>query len=228
VQGPLAKDTRVCSYDRANVPGGSSDPAPKPQTARDIVRDLHRALRAAKVPRPYVLAGFSNGGLYARLFATTHPRDVVGLVLVDSVSEQQPARERALLERLMTPAQWKAYVQSLSQVPPFVAYVGDEQVDIPASYRQMRAAARARPLRRMPLVVIRHGLADRIDEGGIKGLRRGIEQVWQGLQADLARLVPGGRLIVARRSHHQIPVEQPAIVVSAVRQVLADVARAGR
>jgi pimeloyl-ACP methyl ester carboxylesterase len=221
VQRPLSKHTRVCSYDRANVPGGSSSPVPKPQTAADVVRDLHRALRAANVPQPYVFAGFSNGGLYARLYATTHPRDVAGLVLVDSISEQQPALERALAKKLMSPAQWRAYLRQLAHRPPFVEDVGDEQVDIPGSYRQMRAAARTRPLPPMPLVVIRHGIPDRVDEQGLRGLAQGIEQNWQKMQRDLACLVPGGRLLVARKSHHQIPQEQPALVVSAIRQVLS-------
>jgi pimeloyl-ACP methyl ester carboxylesterase len=75
--------------------GGSSDPAPKPQTAADVVRDLHRALAAARVPKPYVLAGHSNGGLFARLYVTTYPREVRRLVLVDAVSEETPQRERA-------------------------------------------------------------------------------------------------------------------------------------
>jgi pimeloyl-ACP methyl ester carboxylesterase len=220
VQGPLSKSTRVCSYDRANLPGGSSDPAPKPQTAADIVRDLHRALTAANVPKPYVLAGHSNGGLYARLYASTYPADVRGLVLVDSISEEQPARERELFKELMTTAQWKAYLQGLSLKAPFVEYVGDEQVDIPASFRQMRNAARLHPLQPMPLVVISHGLADPMDEHGVKGLRRGIERMWQAMQADLAALVPGGRRVVAHKSHHQIPSEQPAIIVSALRSVL--------
>jgi hypothetical protein len=62
VQPWLATATRVCSYDRANVPGGSSDPTPEPRTADDVVADLHRLLAAAHVPGPYVLAGHSNGG----------------------------------------------------------------------------------------------------------------------------------------------------------------------
>lgn len=221
VQRPLSRSTRVCSYDRANLPGGSSDPAPKPQTAADIVRDLHRALTAANVPRPYVLAGHSNGGLYARLYATTYPADVRGLVLVDSISEEQAARERELFRQLMTRAQYKAYLQGLAHEAPFVEYVGDEQVDVPASFGQMRNAARARPLRSMPLVVISHGLADPMNEQGVKGLRRGVERMWQAMQRDLARLVPGGRRIVAHKSHHQIPTEQPAIVVAALKSVVA-------
>ena len=62
----------------------------------------------------------------------------------------------------------------------------------------------------MPLVVIRHGIPESVEEHGLAGLGCGIEQVWQKLQRDLACLVPGWHLLVARRSHHQIAQEQPA------------------
>ena len=221
VQRPLSQHTRVCSYDRANLPGGSSTPAPKPQTANDIVRDLHRALAAARVPTPYVFAGHSNGGLYARLYASYHPADVVGLVLVDSISEEQPARERALLRKLLPARQWQLWLQQQRHPPPFVEYVGDEQVDIPTSYKQMAAAARTKPLPNMPLTVISHGIADPIGAQGVKGLQRGVEQIWQTMQVDLAKLLPGGQRIIAETSHHQIPAERPNIVVKALMQIIS-------
>ena len=44
VQGAVGPDTRVCSYDRANAPGGAIDPAPTPRTAEEVVADLHALL----------------------------------------------------------------------------------------------------------------------------------------------------------------------------------------
>ena len=99
----VAKFTRVCAYDR---PGtfldadhlGRSTPVPMPRTARDLVSDLHALLQAAHVPGPYVFAAHSFGGIFARLYASTYPSEVVGMVLVDALSEK--------VRTGLTPEQW--------------------------------------------------------------------------------------------------------------------------
>ena len=81
----VARDTRVCVYDRAGR--GWSDPAASPtQDGAQIATDLHTLLHRAHVPGPYVLAGHSFGGLYVMSFAAQYPRDVAGMVLVDSTA----------------------------------------------------------------------------------------------------------------------------------------------
>lgn len=84
--------TRVCAYDRPgtildNTHFSRSDPVAMPRTARDVVTDLHALLHAANIPGPYVLVGHSLGGLFVRLYASTYPDDVAGMVLVDAFSE---------------------------------------------------------------------------------------------------------------------------------------------
>lgn len=81
-QPEIAKETRVCAFDRASY--GFSDPAPLPQNVTHVVDDLHATLQAADVPGPYVLVGHSLGGVEARVFAERWPDEVVGMVLVDT------------------------------------------------------------------------------------------------------------------------------------------------
>ena len=74
--------TRVCVFDRAGL--GPSDPQPRsPQTAADVVADLHAALAAAGEAGPFVPVGLSLGGLFVRLYASIYPDTVAGLVLVE-------------------------------------------------------------------------------------------------------------------------------------------------
>jgi pimeloyl-ACP methyl ester carboxylesterase len=80
----VARDTRVCVYDRAGR--GWSDPADTTQDATQIANDLHTLLQRANVPGPYVLAGHSFGGLYALTYAAAYPTEVAGMALVDSTA----------------------------------------------------------------------------------------------------------------------------------------------
>lgn len=82
VQPGAARQTRVCVYDRAGL--GWSDPSPHPRTAKVMVQELHSLLDRAHIEGPYILVGHSFGGLLMRLYARSYPRQVFGLVLVDS------------------------------------------------------------------------------------------------------------------------------------------------
>jgi pimeloyl-ACP methyl ester carboxylesterase len=81
----LARDTKVCVYDRAGR--GWSDPALVPQDGIAVAADLHVLLDRAHVSGPFVLVGHSSGAQYVRIFAGRYPEQVAGLVLLDG----QPA-----------------------------------------------------------------------------------------------------------------------------------------
>lgn len=88
----LAREHRVCVYDRRNV--GSSDTVDAPQLPSDALGDMRRLLAAAHVTPPYVLLGASFGGLLAYLYANAHPEEVVGMVLLDSAFPDELRLER--------------------------------------------------------------------------------------------------------------------------------------
>jgi pimeloyl-ACP methyl ester carboxylesterase len=88
----VAKVTRVCVYDRANL--GQSDPDPGPRGLRELVGDLEGLLEEAKVPGPYVLVGTSGGGYITAGYAYEYPRDVAGLVFIDTAAPfRNPPKE---------------------------------------------------------------------------------------------------------------------------------------
>ena len=220
LQNQLAPFTRVCSYDHPYGPSSRSDPAPGPRTARDVVADLQAVLRVAGVPGPYVLAGISNSGLFSQLSASTHPKQVAGLVLIDAVHPAYHQRRVAMFKPLLPPDQWEALRQQAMAVQHRL--LDPEQIDIWTSERQTRLALRRSPLRPMPLVVLAHG---RPENPGAPFVEQD-ERLWRQLQRELAQLVPGGRLVVATQSAHDIPQEQPDLVLDAIRDVVQAV-RAG-
>jgi pimeloyl-ACP methyl ester carboxylesterase len=219
----IAGFTRVCAYDRpgtATVVDGKirpsrSDPVPMPRTTAAIVDDLHALLRAAGEPGPYVLAGHSLGGLLVRLYASTYPDEVAGLVLVDALYERIRAH--------MPPAQWAASVRYNLRAPsPLDRYPDLERVDFDVAVDQMARAAAARPPRPVPLVVLTKGRPFGLPSTpGVTAAA--VERAWRLAQDELPELSPCASHVVAASSDHYIQLHQPRLVVEAVRQVVGAV-----
>jgi len=87
VERRVSEFARICTYDRAGY--AWSDPGPKPRTFAQLNLELHDALSRLGERPPYVLVGHSFGGPVVRQYALTYPGEVAGMVLVDSVQEDQ-------------------------------------------------------------------------------------------------------------------------------------------
>ena len=206
--------TRVCAYDR---PGtlldethfSRSDPVTGRRSAEEMVADLHALIEAVGLERPLVLAGHSFGGLIVRLYANTYPDDVAGLVMIDAAHEVYYAG----LEDLLTPEQYSAVFDPPAREDDLVF----ESIDSLASAEQVIAAQAASPLRDMPMIVLTHGGPFPFpDDYPVEAL----EEVWTTGQKQLAALVQGTEQIVATESSHYIQLDQPDLVISAIRDVV--------
>ena len=82
----IAKITRVCIYERAGY--GWSEASPKPRTSEHIVQELDTLLNLAGIEPPYILVGDSFGTYNVRLYARRFPEKVVGIILIDGLSEE--------------------------------------------------------------------------------------------------------------------------------------------
>ena len=260
VQGPVSEFARVCSYDRAGY--AWSDPGPMPRTFRQITLELHTALLGLGVPGPYVLVGHSYGGFLVRAYADHYPRDVVGMVLVESMHEDSrvvigggqllriraDATGRAFPEprldgpvgtapSLVFPA---AGAPNATLEPPFDQLPdqtrrlhawaesqprleparGAELEWSPEELDRIYADPRERvfPLGQMPLVVITRRDGGYQDGPGYTAAELEAERLRQ--QEDLARLSHDSLHIVDPASGHNVHVEDPQVVVDAIRSVV--------
>jgi pimeloyl-ACP methyl ester carboxylesterase len=225
VQPDVARFTRVCSYDRAGL--GYSDPGPSPRTARRIARELAELLGRSGITEPVVLVGASSGGFSTRILASEHAERVSGLVLVDASHEDQahsvPPIARVVpvlasigalrllgVEFNMSPESLAPAVRAYGRATHFRASGyktgANEITNIQESANEVRASRRQLNI---PVVVVTGA--------------RGADTEWLDLQRDQVKLSSRGCHVLAE-SGHVIAVEQPEVVVEAIRAVV-DAAR---
>lgn len=237
VQADIAGTTRVCSYDRAGM--GRSDPSPSPRTPWHIADELHVLLTNAGIPGPYVLVAHSLAGKNVRMFASAHPDDVAGMVLVDARSEHVDAlTPKAEVEAFQVALGMQGALYSVARRVGVARAFGASLAGVPLLSPAMATE--------MALLMTQ---ADAIDETTKEGLARSANDAalasatlgamplvviasadsmaeipnWSEAQQDLATLSTRGRLVVAEHSGHAVQLEEPGIVVDGISQVLAEV-----
>ncbi|MFD0883605.1 alpha/beta fold hydrolase [Streptosporangium algeriense] len=207
----LAECATVVTYDRAGVgrSGGS-----QARTVAEMADDLRRLLHALNLELPAVFVGWSYGGLVAQSYATRHPHDVAGLVFVDPTATGTPPGSALVrdLSFLLAPRllRLRAMFGGTNAQP-----LRELAVTLTGMQNAMREVAEARQesgLPPVPIRVITAGRRPRMPKAHL-----------EHLNADhraLAGQSPHGQMMVAERAGHQIPFEQPEIIVQAVSEVL--------
>jgi pimeloyl-ACP methyl ester carboxylesterase len=122
----------------------------------------------------------------------------------------------------MTPEQWKVYDRLLLVDPPkeLAAYKDLETIDFDVSFDQMRAASKAAPLPPIPFIVISKGKPFEVPPDLPSWLPATLEQAWAAGQSELAQLLPNTPHRTATKSSHYVQIEEPQLVIDAVRQVV--------
>jgi len=199
VHPDIAKFAQVVSYDRAGL--GQSEPGPTPRSAKQIAVELRTALRNAGINPPYVLVGHSLGGPLIRVFAAMYAADVAGMVLVD------PAHEAVRdWTKLHPPPNLKEQEAQIAQGPKGMR---DEY----AAFDSIFDEARAAKLPRVPVTVLTAAMLDPDGTPEMKKIWIETHKAWIGS-------VPDGVHVMAEKSGHFIQMQEPQLVVDAIKRVL--------
>jgi pimeloyl-ACP methyl ester carboxylesterase len=189
-------DATIVAYDRAGM--GTSDALSTPFDIHEEADRLHRALYTLGLDRKLVLAGHSFGGFLIQLYANLYPADVDGLVYVDAntirglggvdgARKVQETYQAAMRER------------------------GTAGFDV--RMMQDYVAATATMLRYpapcgIPVTVLTQGRKPSVKLPDYLG-------GWRAGHEELAAAT-GGTLIVAQKSGHMIPTDEPVVVADAI------------
>lgn len=96
----LSAQTRVFSYDRAG-----SGTSPRDDLGRGAAANTQRLAKLVEqlpIKKPFVLVGYSLGGLYARHYAATYPDQVAAVVLVDATPTRHRFKQAAFKRAIRT------------------------------------------------------------------------------------------------------------------------------
>jgi pimeloyl-ACP methyl ester carboxylesterase len=246
IQPQIATSTRVCAYDRAGL--GWSEPGPLPRSPQQFADELHLLLTNAGVEGPYVLVVHSISGKTARLFASQHPNDVAGMVLVDarheSVDEhltpEQIAGEDAQQRRFQNMIGWMAKLGLVRLLwAPAWPWVLPGSENFAPETRTAIGVLQARP--RQIEIALAEGQGRMESDTQLRraaplgeiplivlASAQSIDHLsfWKDAQQIMTGLSPNSRLVVAPGGH-AVHFEQPALVVESISQVV-DAARTGQ
>jgi pimeloyl-ACP methyl ester carboxylesterase len=219
VQPRVARTTRVCAYDRAGV--GFSAAAEPPRDGNSQVSDLHALLRNAGLPPPYVLVGHSFGGFYVRLYADRYPSEVAGLVLVDPTPDLPPFRTvSGAIDNF-----FEALLHELKQCNGTTKAACRDQVSelqaVLDGITPKEVQERQRSYGSMPLIVLTAADTMNIPQlAATPAQRAALWRLWNGMHDQMAAYSSVGVNFLIANSGHNISIDQPGAVISAIDEVV--------
>ena len=230
VQPEIAQVTRICTYDPAGT--AWSDPLPAQTTpyCAGRVDELHQLLRNAGLPGPYVLVGYSIGGLVARLYAARYPNDISGVVFVDHAFIDTPKSAESKSPPSVNAVDSPPVLLSQS---PIALDMEDDQnfAKLPDRDQQLHRWALSHSLRPTPEMAAEcFSEVESADQKLAPPLGRKPVAVvstlyksprYAELQKKLLTLSENSKQFIAENSSHMVIIDQPATVIRAILEVIA-------
>jgi pimeloyl-ACP methyl ester carboxylesterase len=239
----LAKIGRVCIYDRAGY--GWSDVSPHSRTSENMVVELDRLLQNAGIEPPYILIGDSFGSYNARLYARRFPQKVVGMVLTDGLHESGMLKMPFALQVLkyffasgfvmsvfggifeLLKPELRKFPSSVRQYairsfcrPKHWLTMAQEILNLDESSRQVSIANN---FGNLPIVNIQANSFFKPSLWTNFIPLQSANQLRETMHGELMQLSTNCRQIQAHNSGHFVWIDEPEIIVTAVRMVLEKV-----
>lgn len=249
IQQKLPETFSSFSYDRAGILW--SERGDNPKSGEKIAEELHQLLEKANIPKPYILVGHSFGGMLLRFFVNQYPKEVGGIILVDS---QFPNDEKYLspelykmvnqglpggflkiantfgLARIMFRNMFpntEEYRYQNSIMPALIhksAYaVLEEQDEMEAIKKQ---ASNINSFGSIPLTIISATDEKRFDSFIQEPkLRLEMAKAWDNMQKDLLCLSSDSQQILVPNSSHYINQDQPKVIEKAIQEMVEKISQ---
>ncbi|MGF1908634.1 alpha/beta hydrolase [Vibrio kasasachensis] len=199
IQPEISKYATTIAYDRAGL--GASEVGPSPRSAKQITSELKTALDSVGASPPYILVGWSGGGLFQTVFAATYPKEVASLILVDPATAEH-------YDYMESSQEWANAFANLDSLN--AGYRGQLEA-LSLTKQQVREAW---PLKETPVTLI---TAMR-PLGGWPFINEEDMEYWKSTHDSLVKSSPNAAHIIAEDSTHLIPIQDPSIVIDVIKQ----------
>jgi pimeloyl-ACP methyl ester carboxylesterase len=241
IQPEVTKFTRVCTYD----PSGTawSDPyrsvGEKQEQAAphcaERVAEIHSLLKNAGVPGPYVLVGFSIGGLVGRFYTQNYPQDVAGMVVVDHafIDVGSDAPPQSPVSPKPSPSAGLDSPPVLISSSPITLGLEDDRnfSKLPQRDRDLHTWAMSlhswRPTAETAAdcsAAVERAVQDQPFPFGDRPLivirTNNDAPAYGRLQEKLLRLSRNSTQVIAENSSHMIIIDEPQVVTTSIREVV--------
>ncbi len=210
VEPRIAKFAKVVSYDR---PGYLlSQPCTTPGDAVKVATELKEALNSANISPPYILAGWSLGGAFVRVFAGLYPKDVSGILLIDPAPEE--FYDRA----------YKEYPEIMKEDSAFVEKILNsnrigEKDEMKVFDTSMNQARLSDAMHDTPTILL---VADRMKSDSLKKKELdSVDGIWIEELKKWASKRPNLKYEIISNSGHHIAKDQPNKVLEALKKLIA-------
>lgn len=195
IKNEVSTFSRMVVYDRAGL--GNSGYDGRPRHSQQNVENLHSLLKNANVKPPYVLVGHSFGGVNVRLYASTYPEEVAGIILLDSCHEDQ----NQLMAPLFSPQVREDYFGQFTAEGTLAEF--EESLEQVRKYKSLGD---------IPLTIMT----------GANQPHHTPESwaYWMKFQKELAQLSTNSRHVLLREAGHAVHLDCPKAVIKEIQKML--------
>ncbi|MDP4089391.1 MAG: alpha/beta hydrolase [Bacillota bacterium] len=241
VRESLGKDYKLFSYERSGY--GWSDSSGEAANIERSVSDLKKVLSRSGCNSPYILVGHGYGGLIMTQFAEKYPEEVAGVVLIDSLMEQDiESREfQANLKSDIRKYSADRFFANMGGVrlayslnilkseEPYLKNLTDEEK---ALFQSQRVTPKYYAAMSSELKVLRDYKGEIQKAGALKDTFLEVltpsskfgdderDKAYDEVQKKLAAMSSGGDQMLVERTGSYIQIDRPDAVVNAVERIV--------
>ncbi len=194
-------------YNRAGI--GKSSKATTKQSGDVVIATLREVLKSLQLAPPYILVGWSIGGLFANLFARMYPSETQAVVFVES-SSSNPDQLKALLPHA-TPL-----LKMIDRLEKFIYRLfpnsGNWEISLFEESGELVRGAGVFP--DIPIVVLSGAKTSWLRP-------KSLQEEGVALDGELAALTSSGRHVITIKSGHLLTLTEPELVIDAIRSVIS-------